>query len=239
MGYKQEFVRADLYSADSAPHLYLRLEEDLFPDAPSPITVVSRNVDYSNIAIGSSLFDMMRDLLNKSNYIVPHSSKPWYEQFIYYLRSNPQLNSTLSDGFPTPAHFYPYLNTYLNTSQGAVFCGSLRSATLPLTSPCHNFSLTDNPIVASRFRPFNIPVSTLDDQVASYIFTFIKVLTSSVPVPKQINSIQGLYSDIDKHLQASSFPFAQNYAFYMTFPEMESSWKMYLILAFGKNLSER
>jgi len=25
----------------------------------------------------------------------------------------------------------------------------------------------------------------------------------------------------------------------MTFPEMESSWKMYLILAFGKNLSER
>lgn len=165
MEYKQEFIRADLYSTDSAPHLYLKLEENLFPDAPSPITIVTRDVDYSLIATGSTLLDMTNYLLGKNPYIVPYSSNPWYSQLIHFLRADPSLNSTLSGGFPLPKDFYPYLNKFLYTPEGSLLCGSLRGASSPLTSPCNNFSLTANPILASRFRPFNIPLPTLNDQV--------------------------------------------------------------------------
>jgi hypothetical protein len=142
------------------------------------------------------------------------------------------LNSTWIDGqsfhswYSQMVHYLQSVPAYNATLIGGLFPPPDKFysyLTAFLDSPSGEFfrgdlilSPTTRSITAARFLPLSFNLVELSDQ---------------------IDAIEELYAISDEAQPLFAFPFDPNWSFFMTFPAIQSSSHIYLILAFGTPFS--
>lgn len=89
---------------------------------------------------------------------------------------------------------------------------------------------------SGRFFRGNILFS--EDNKAITATRFLPLGLSQVDLSQQIDMISNLYEMSDKAAPLQVFPYDPSWSFFMTFPAIQASSHIYLILAFGAFLSE-
>eukprot|EP01087_Luapelamoeba_hula_P007170 TRINITY_DN1741_c0_g2_i1.p1 TRINITY_DN1741_c0_g2~~TRINITY_DN1741_c0_g2_i1.p1 ORF type:complete len:1104 (+),score=143.82 TRINITY_DN1741_c0_g2_i1:448-3312(+) len=205
----QSFNRENLYSSGSAEHEYLSTEKNYFVEGTTPFSLVMKNITYQQPETGGMILKLL-DGLDNNQYVHKRSFYSWYTEFLNFLVSHNY--TTPAYPFPAPEKFYPYLDTFLHTPRGSLFCEDLIFANLTSNkamAPGCPANVAAGMLVGSRVRAWNAGLSDLS---------------------AQIDGIESLYNLTDTS-GINSFPYGPNYPFFMTFPEMVQAWKMYLILS--------